>query len=211
MPARLNLVGQKYGRLTVVASAGVNKHHHSMFRCRCDCGREITTGGSYLRNGDTKSCGCLQPQIVGKLNHTHGLSKTPEYMIWASMIARCNRAKDRFYADYGGRGIRVCDRWLAFENFIFDMGFRPSKKHSLDRRDNDGNYEPENCRWATQIEQANNKSDNTFIVTGDERVTLAEAARRAGIPYNTICSRMRLGWRESDLLIPSRRGQRRPA
>ena len=149
----------KFGRLTVVGKA-IKRKRRQRFRCLCDCGRRKVVRKGNLTNGSTKSCGCL--------NKTqNGLSDTKEYNIWNGMIRRCYNIKYKYYKDYGGRGIKICKRWRrSFKNFYKDMGKRPPGK-SLDRRDNDGNYEPGNCRWATPTEQARNqrirKSNKTGI------------------------------------------------
>lgn len=121
--------------------------------CRCDCGAEKTVAGNTLRLGDARSCGCLIVDTQTK----HGMYGTPTYGSWSRMIARCTNPKSNRYKYYGGRDIKVCERWMLFVNFYADMGMRPSTKHSIDRIDNDGDYEPRNCRWATAKEQSANK------------------------------------------------------
>lgn len=155
MPARLHLTGARFVRLTVIGHAPKAEARGTRWRCRCDCGTETVVKTMDLRNGDTKSCGCLQREKVGKLNVSHGRSKTPEYASWCMMINRCTNANGTDYRHYGGRGITICQRWRdSFEAFLADMGSRPSMKYSLDRINNEGNYEPGNCRWATMKEQA---------------------------------------------------------
>lgn len=164
-----NVVGQRYGRLTIIADDLPSRHGHRRVRCGCDGGtvecHEVEVWLSFLRSGRTKSCGCLAREkmaLVGAKSKTHGCSggnipQTPEYRIWCAMKARCLNPKHKSYKNYGGRGIKVCERWLRFENFLADVGLRPSPSLTFDRPDNNGNYEPGNWRWATRKEQTDNR------------------------------------------------------
>jgi hypothetical protein len=153
----INLAGRRFGRLVAISHSGKDIRNNAVWLCVCDCGKEIVVNGSHLRTGNTRSCGCFQSDMSAQRLRTHGMKGTPEYNTWRAMMKRCNNPNDKAYKYYGGRGINVCERWRRFENFISDMGKRPTIDHSLDRIDNDGNYEPTNCKWATPKEQALNR------------------------------------------------------
>lgn len=154
-PQRVDETGRRFGSYVVLRSLGADSHKHAIWLCRCDCGRAVRVVGINLRSGQCSRC----KSCAGK---THGHSKrglhTPEYRAWEGMIQRCTNTKNPMYRRYGGRGIAVCASWLeSFANFLSDVGMRPSPELSIDRIDNDGNYEPGNCRWATRSQQQSNK------------------------------------------------------
>lgn len=157
----IDRTGHKFGRLTVLRFAG-RKSKQSYWFCRCECGTEFATYIGNVVRGLTRSCGCLHSEHSSAAATTHGetrqLSKTPEYACWVQIKTRCFNQNYVEFHLYGGRGITMCDRWRdSFENFLADMGRRPSRKHSIDREDVNGHYEPGNCRWATSSDQAKNR------------------------------------------------------
>lgn len=193
----LDLTNKRFGRWYVLGYVGMTDRGSTKWLCRCDCGVHKVVNSSGLRSNRSKSCGCYKVE-----NHAqsvsprtiHGKSDTVEYRIWYKMLERCTRKTDRAYSNYGGRGIKVCSRWTKFENFLVDMGKRPSPKHSLDRIDNDKDYCPENCRWATHTQQANNKRNNVKITWRGVTKTLPDWARSLNMPCETLRRRFDLGW-----------------
>jgi hypothetical protein len=193
----LDIIGHKFGRLEVKGFVGIQKRH-SYWSCVCDCGNIRRVRGSHLTNGNTKSCGCLKEEQIKKANTFHGQSgrslTTLTYACWARMLQRCNNPKYIGYTNYGGRGIKVCERWHKFENFFEDMGECP-RGMTLDRKDNNGDYTPDNCRWATPTEQANNRRSNIWKEYKGEWKTIAQWARSLDIKYGTLYSRLNgYGW-----------------
>lgn len=190
--------GDEYGRLTIlreVSPKSSGGHIQRCVECRCQCGVVKEYRFYTLRNGNTRSCGCLSREVVSSRMTKHGLSGTAEYGIWGGMLHRCNDSRDQAYHYYGGRGIKVCERWSSFEAFYADMGPRPTEKHSIDRIDVNGNYEPSNCRWATPKEQARNKR-RSYLVEHDGKVRcISDWADEYGIKPSVFYTRLvKLGW-----------------
>ena len=192
-----NLVGQVFGRLTAVEDLGIEEGYRA-YRCACSCGEEtVVAAYRLLHDKGPRSCGCLQREAVTK----HGMEGTRVYNIWRMMRGRCYDPLDKCYDDYGGRGITVCDRWKEdFAAFYADMGDPPTDQHSIDRRDNDGNYEPGNCRWATPKEQANNRRSNIMLTHDGATRTAEEWSEIVGINAATIRQRKKRGWSDADAL-----------
>jgi hypothetical protein len=188
-----NLIGLKFHRLTVISYYGSN-NGMSKWRCLCDCGNYSTVLRSALRQGSTKSCGCLNRERIQNLRASHHMTSTPEHRAWTMMLTRCRNPKFHGYKNYGGRGLKVCERWFKFENFFEDIGTRPSSKHSLDRIDVNGDYCSENCRWATKREQANNKRGSVKITWKGRLMSTSDLSEECGISYDVLRGRIRLGW-----------------
>lgn len=195
----LNLVGRTFVRLTVVERAGTHRQK-STWRVRCECGNERVVPGAALVSGNTKSCGCLQRDRASMVSRTPGLARPaksyPEYTVWCAMVQRCTNCKDDAFINYGGRGIKVCDRWRnSFADFLADMGERPSAAHSIERLNNDGHYEPNNVLWATVVRQANNKRSNVRVAYLGRTQTVAEWCRELGLRPFTVYNRLNhCGW-----------------
>jgi hypothetical protein len=188
----IDRVGHKYGRLLVVSRASnkSEKDTNARWNCRCECGNESIAYGGDLQRGKVISCGCWNAEQRIK----HGMSRTPVNMVWRAMRDRCVNPNNKSFANYGGRGIRVCERWDSFENFLADMGSR-SNGYSIDRIDNDGNYEPGNCRWTTTKQQMNNQRRNRVLEFNGESKTIAQWAESTGIKWLTLRQRLdRYGW-----------------
>jgi len=189
----MDIINKKFGRLLVLKKNGSDKHGKSLWLCHCDCGNEVIIIGQNLKNGVTKSCGCLQKELLTKKNITHGMTYTKLYVDWIQMRKRCKNKKNKSYKNYGARGISVCKRWDKFENFYTDMGDKP-KGLTLERIDNNKGYSPDNCKWATRKEQANNSRHNVIINYKGQRLTMAQWAREIGIKCSTLSRRIQRHW-----------------
>lgn len=199
-PRHENLMGQRFGRLTIIAETSKRTASRGMvWLCRCDCGKEKEIAALHLKQGLILSCGCLSKEINSIRNTIHGHEKGGKksltYCSWEKMMSRCYREKDAAFHYYGGRGVKVCESWHTFENFLKDMRERPSRYYTIERINNKGNYEPNNCKWATYKEQANNTSRNVFYTYNGERMTIAQMADKIGIKYDTMYCRLKhYGW-----------------
>ena len=201
MPRFLDITGERYGRLTVlVISPHRTSEGKARWVCLCDCGAETTVDARNLRSGSSKSCGCHRSERMEDLNARHLLSRTPEHDAWRHMRYRCFNPNAENFSDYGGRGITVCQQWESFERFYADMGPRPSPRHSLDRIDNDGDYTPDNCRWATPQQQNRNKRNNTRLSHHGRTLTLSGWSKELSISVNTLSERLSKGWSASQTL-----------
>jgi hypothetical protein len=198
---RLNLIGKRYGRLTVLEQfrdvAPGDSKVTSRSLCLCDCGNTVTVLTANLRRGNTTSCGCYNHELTTK----HGLWDHPLYATWNGIISRCTNPNHTSYPRYGALGITVCERWRADPAaFIEDMGPRPSPGHSVDRIDPNGSYSPENCRWATSTEQQRNRRDTRIITIGDKTKCLADWLDTLHMHDSTFFSRLSRGMSEADAL-----------
>lgn len=200
-----DIAGKKYGMLTAVA-----RHHTDgkkwSWVFRCDCGKEVIRVTSDVtkahKKGMLQSCGCQRHKRAGDRLRTHGMSRHPAFAVWRSMLDRCRLPTHQAWENYGGRGITVCERWQeSFQNFWDDMGATYQKGLCLDRRDNEKGYCPENCRWVTYRQSANNKRTSVYIHTSKGRMTVAQASREFGVGVTTILYRISAGWKEEELLI----------
>ena len=204
MPKLVDLTGQRFGYLTVIERAP-NKGRFVAWKCNCDCGNETVVTGQDLRTSHTRSCGCLQRAIfsdIAKENKTHGASNSRIYKSWTKMKIRCYNKNSKSYKDYGGRGITVCKEWMEFGPFYkWALSHGYADDLTLDRIDVNGNYCPENCRWATQLEQSNNKRNNRFITIDGETHTVSEWSRISNIKKVTIRNRLEKGWTEKDAVF----------
>jgi hypothetical protein len=192
------LTGQAFGQLTVMERAGTDHRGEIRWLCSCECGNLSIALGSNLRTGNTQSCGCLKRKIIqAGANFKHGMNNTPEHRAWSHMRQRCNNPKDKSYKDYGARGITVCDRWQdSFPNFMEDMGLKPEPKHkySLERKNNEEGYSPDNCVWATRRVQAKNKRNIIYWTYQGKTQHLSAWAEELGIEVGTLWYRHKAGW-----------------
>jgi len=184
-----DLTGKIFGELVAIERMENSNSNKTTWKCECSCGNIKNVAAHHLKSGGVTSCGCKKGEIISKKKTRHGMCHSKEHEAWCNMRRRCNDHSNIQYPHYGGRGIQVCDRWCGndgFDNFIVDMGKCPEGKSSIDRIDNDGPYSPENCRWATSIEQANNRSNNRRVSFGGDVMTVADLSRRLNVDYEVV-------------------------
>jgi hypothetical protein len=185
----IDLTGQVFNELAVLREgARKGKSQRRAWECLCSCGQFTSVETVALRSGEVKSCGCLRHKPYAR---KHGMTGTPTYNTWINIRNRCYDPENKKFADYGGRGITVCERWLhSFENFLADMGERPPNKETIERRNYDLGYSPDNCYWATWEEQQNNRRSNRLLTLRERTQTVAQWARELGLKSQTIISRL---------------------
>lgn len=210
MAELINLNGERFGRLTVISRSGSDRRGEALWVCKCDCGERAIIRGNKLRTGHTKSCGCLSKEVSGKTHRKHGMEGTRLYNIWINMKSRCKYEGNLEFKDYGGRGITFCKEWESFEPFMkwaLENGYECTL--SIDRIDNERNYEPSNCRWSDACTQQNNKRNNHRLTVDGETHTIGEWATITGIKYDTIERRINAyGWKEKEAVSIPPRGRR---
>lgn len=209
----IDITGQRFGRWTVIEKApDKRKGSNMVWKCICDCGTVKYVNGAMLRTGETKSCGCYNSDVVIQRNTKHGKSNTRLYVIWSDMKDRTTRKNSENYYRYGARGIKVCDEWLndfsTFEKWAIENGY--NDKLTIDRIDNNGDYEPNNCRWADTTTQMNNTSRNKYIEYQGETHTLAEWCRMLKLNYDMVRGRIDRGWEKDKWFIPPVRKKHYP-
>ena len=193
----VDISGHSFGRLTAIRDSGRRSSGGVFWICLCECGGTVEALASSLRTGNTKSCGCLGRDGLLARNTKHGMAGKDVYLVWHAMISRCQRPNHKDYHNYGARGITVCDRWMDFSNFLSDMGEKPFKSATVERINNDLGYSPNNCKWASRVDQANNRRQNTIVRAFGHEKTIADWARDSlcVVAKECLSKRLRRGWR----------------
>lgn len=198
---KIDMTGIRYGAIVALNDVGLCADGKYKWLCQCDCGNKFESSGSKIRSGETVTCPACSKERVRLSRVKHGMRKTAEYRIWTHIKSRCYNEKVPEFKHYGGRGISMCDRWLSsFNNFIADMMVRPTNKHSIDRIDNNGNYEPSNCRWATSSEQANNTRSNRKITINGTTKNMGQWANENGLRHESVYKRLKRGKSGADII-----------
>lgn len=193
---RIDMTGQTFGFLTVVRYSHTGPRWRSVWVCRCSCGVECQARGASLRRGLVRSCGAsMHWPRPAKKPRTEWLSSRPTYLTWNRLKARCNNPKNHKFPHYGGRGIKVCDRWQSsFANFLADMGERPGREFTIERKEVDGDYEPDNCIWLPAKDQGRNKTCSVYVEYEGHEVLLLDLCAELGLDRNRTYQRLKLGW-----------------
>ena len=201
---KIDLVGQRFGRLVVAArSSKSDANHNAYWECSCDCGGTKIARGSHLRSQLVPSCGCYTREVRsenGRKSKTHGMSRSPEYRVWAEMIQRCTNPNSTAYHDYGARGISVDQSWLSFDSFIADMGRRPTPNHTIERINNSLGYSAVNCVWETRTRNLRNRRNNRMLTLGGKTQCVGDWADELGVKRHAIQSRVSRGWSDQRAL-----------
>ncbi len=194
--------GARFGRVVAIARAPNDLHGNQMWRFRCDCGRDFEGRAAAFVGERNVSCGCERREKLSRgLHLTHRLADSAEYRIWSGMVQRCTNPENTAFGRYGARGIEICPEWLDFEPFLAAVGRRPSPRHTIERIDNSAGYFPGNCRWASRLEQANNRRTNVRVFFRGQQMTLAQAIREVGADPQLAYRRVRDGWSLEDALL----------
>lgn len=203
MSIRLELLGKRFGYLIVKRYSHTNKHRNAIWECLCDCGKTTFLRSAVLRNGHTRSCGCLRRDLVSRRNKKHGLCSERIYRIWQDMKKRCYDKNWRQYKDWGGRGIKVCGEWrddfISFYNWAIANGYKDNL--TIERIDNDGNYEPDNCTFIEFKKQSKNRRNVHLLTFRNKTMCLSEWAKRLKVPYERIRRRYAQGWSARDIIL----------
>lgn len=212
MSAKNVVIGAKVAKLTILELYKSQESGRYRAKCQCECGAFVDVEKSNISSGNTRQCKACANITRSEAHIKHGCSEPMKdvdplgyaiYTRWSAMKARCYRESDSHYKNYGGRGIKVCDRWLeSYENFLADMGLPPDRNYQIDRIDNNGDYCPENCRWVSRKENARNKTTNKFITAFGETMTQSAWAEKTGIKRETIAMRLKRGWDAEKALTP---------
>lgn len=199
-----DITGIKFYKLLVLYQIPGSRKSPSKVACQCECGNKTIQFKNSITSGRVKSCSCYKNELARKNHLKHGLRKHPIYSIWNAMIQRCYNPKNKSFHNYGGRGIKVCDEWKqSFYSFYLNIGNRPSAKHTLDRINNDGNYEPTNVKWSLPHEQANNTRANHWLEFDGKKITMAQASKKFGISYSKLKKRIYKGHSLHDIIADS--------
>lgn len=216
MAIATDIIGKRFGKLTVLRRGENNSRGEARWVCKCDCGRETLVITNNLNCGNTRSCGCTRVEKLNRFSYKHGAchrgKKERLYLVWRNMVGRCYDESNSEYKRYGARGIEMCEEWkdsyAAFREWAMSTGYNPLAKKgecTIERVDNDGNYCPENCIWTNLKRQANNKRNNHYLNVLGKKITTAEASEKYGIPYRRLLKRLNSGWSDEDAVLTGKR------